>query len=506
MSTLLNEQVQYVSNAGIPMVGGKVYIGDVGADPVLNPQTIYSDQKLTTTLANPQTIDATGRPTNKIWVDGKYSMQVNDINGVQVFQDLDRGTDTLDVDITALSNVAGNNTITATTVDVITSYVDKSIYIFTAVQANTSATTLNIDGVGAKAVVKNNDLPLADGDIKEDDNVFVSYNSTNNNFSILNQRTKVVDDALPVLGGFLDTDGNMIKWSKATIASAPALTLPVTGNVFEVSGTTDISSILGIGVDGTTAILIFQDVLTLTNSSTFKVQGGADYTTVAGDMAIVTQTNSVPTWTLAIIKFNGLPLIPWGIDTQDFASSGTWTKPSDVTSASRTFVWGWGGGGGGTSLVNAGGGGGGYIEQWFLTSDLGAIEAVSIGAGGAAGATTAIAGGITSFGAHMDAEGGNGASYVGGKGGGWKGGAGGNAAGGTTSSSIWGGGGGGDATFDGANAHNAGGGGGGSGGTGGSSIMGGDGGGGGVSGTGPGGGGGSSSAGGDGSLHTITFL
>lgn len=192
MSAVFNEDTQYVDNAGIPYVGGKVYIGDVDADPVANPKDIFSDRELTVALANPQTLDATGRATTKIWTDGKYSLQVNDIDAVQVFQDLDRGEDTASISMTGLTNVAGGNTITAVATPVLTSYVDQSLYIFKAVQTNTGPTTLNIDGVGAKAVVQNNDIALGSGRIKADDNVTVQYNSTNDNFAIVSQKTNLV--------------------------------------------------------------------------------------------------------------------------------------------------------------------------------------------------------------------------------------------------------------------------------------------------------------------------
>ncbi len=48
MTAVLDEHTQFMDSGGRPFSGGFVYIGDVGADPVLNPQTVYSDRELTT--------------------------------------------------------------------------------------------------------------------------------------------------------------------------------------------------------------------------------------------------------------------------------------------------------------------------------------------------------------------------------------------------------------------------------------------------------------------------
>jgi hypothetical protein len=72
----------------------------------------------------------------------------------------------------------------------------------------------------------------------------------------------------------------------------------------------------------------------------------------------------------------------------EFLTSGTWTKPSGVT---WVFVEAVGGGGGGRNFTGSsnlsGGGGGAYNEGLFLASTVGATETVTIGAGGAGGAS-----------------------------------------------------------------------------------------------------------------------
>lgn len=101
-----------------------------------------------------------------------------------------------------------------------------------------------------------------------------------------------------------------------------------------------------------------------------------------------------------------------GASVQTFTSSGTWTKPSTGTVALVTCIGGGGGGGrnDGTSWVY--GGFGGYLKtKWIRLSDLPSSVTVTIGAGGAASATTASAGsqgGNTSFGTFLVSLGGNG--------------------------------------------------------------------------------------------------
>lgn len=132
MAAILNEQTQYVDASGRPLAGGSVYIGDVSADPVANPKSIFSDRAMTAALANPQTLDANGRATNKMWTDGKYSLQVRDINGAQVFQDLDRGESAVTIDIL--------NDIT----DVITTPANNDTLILTRDEAQSKITFANL--------------------------------------------------------------------------------------------------------------------------------------------------------------------------------------------------------------------------------------------------------------------------------------------------------------------------------------------------------------------------
>ncbi len=114
--------------------------------------------------------------------------------------------------------------------------------------------------------------------------------------------------------------------------------------------------------------------------------------------------------------FSTQPIGIQSVNYQVFTSSGTWTKPSNLTGNELVTVQLWGAGGGGGGVANAqtpgagGGGGGGYTEAKFRASDLGATVSVTIGTGGSGGvgAANGSNGGNTTFGSLLTAYGGGG--------------------------------------------------------------------------------------------------
>jgi len=193
MPARIDERTQFVDASGAPIVNGSIYIGLQNADPVANPITIYSDRALTIPLANPQLTDANGRSVNKIWIPGDYSIQINDSLGVQQEQDLDAGVTVENTGVTPLSNTAGTDTITAEGTPTIIAYVDGQIYTFQAANLNTGAVTLNIDGVGAKAITKNLVTALVAGDIQANSEIAVIWNANQDIFEWINQNTVTLE-------------------------------------------------------------------------------------------------------------------------------------------------------------------------------------------------------------------------------------------------------------------------------------------------------------------------
>lgn len=115
-----------------------------------------------------------------------------------------------------------------------------------------------------------------------------------------------------------------------------------------------------------------------------------------------------------------------GVVVDNYTASGTWRKRAGAVRVEADYIGGGGGGGGGAQVASGsqcsggGGGAGGFRKILkFLASDLGATEAVVIGAGGTAGvgATTVATaggggglGGNTTFGSYGPAYGSGGGS------------------------------------------------------------------------------------------------
>lgn len=196
MPARIDERTQFVDAAGTPIVNGNIYIGVQNSDPVANPITIYSDRALSVPIANPQLTDSDGRAVNKIWIPGDYSIRVDNSLGVQQLLDLDSGIAIEATGVTPLSNTAGTNTITAEGTPTVLSYADGQIYTFQAINNNTGAVTLNIDGVGAKAITKNLVTPLVANDIQTNSEVVVIYNGNQDIFEWINQNTVTLEAAL----------------------------------------------------------------------------------------------------------------------------------------------------------------------------------------------------------------------------------------------------------------------------------------------------------------------
>lgn len=110
------------------------------------------------------------------WPEGMAAAAVND-TARQMMSDLVREFQVNAVKV--LASVAGTNTITGTMSPDLTSYSTGMMVIFTPANNNTGATTINIDSLGAKSIVKGDGTALESGDLQASTIHFLIYDGTN---------------------------------------------------------------------------------------------------------------------------------------------------------------------------------------------------------------------------------------------------------------------------------------------------------------------------------------
>jgi hypothetical protein len=279
MPVIVNERTQYVDEGGKPLVNGKVFIGVVTQDPVINPEPIFADRALTIPLPNPQLLNSRGQSVNKIYVTGRYSFKLENSSGSQIEQDLDRGEIVgAGGIITVLSSIAGINDLTANSNPPIVSYIDKAQFSLTLVQTPTGAMTLNIEGLGAVSI-KNAGTEIQPGQLRANEVITLAFNSIGPVFEL----TSGV--ALGPLAQILNTNGFSINESQGlpVASSAQPNIWAQDGNTIHITGTDQIDDFTDAPRIGAKVSLIFDGVLTLTNGSGITLPGAADILTRAGD-------------------------------------------------------------------------------------------------------------------------------------------------------------------------------------------------------------------------------
>lgn len=203
----------------------------------------------------------------------------------------------------------------------ITAYTTGQIFSFKAVNANTTTTpTLNVNGLGAKTLVKQGALALAVGDIAAAAIVVAEYDGTS--FQILSvlSTTKVSQN------GGETYAADSVGTDAYAITLVPAIAAYVTGMVFRFKAGTANTGASTLAVNGLTATAIKKYVSSgITDTATGDI--------VANQICEVVYDSAVSAFVLVSLTA--------GVPAGGF-SSGTTTKDASDASAAQTIAHGLG--------------------------------------------------------------------------------------------------------------------------------------------------------------------
>jgi len=149
-------------------------------------QPVVAGTVISSTTFNALTNDLAAGLTNTITKDGQSTPLANIPMGGFRITDLAAGVSASDaVRLSQLQGntlnfmtVSGTNVLTGSLVPPLLAYVTGAMFSFVVANTNTSTVTLNIDGLGAKAVMRNGTETLQAGDLTAGNIVVVIYDGT----------------------------------------------------------------------------------------------------------------------------------------------------------------------------------------------------------------------------------------------------------------------------------------------------------------------------------------
>lgn len=274
---------QFFDDNGDPLAGGLLYVYAAGTT---TPATTYTTQSGLVNNTNPIVLDAAGRTPYEICVNGGvlYKFTLRDSASVLI------GTyDNIPAidDPTVFNNlisVTGTDTLTGTSVPPITGYTAGATYSFVAINSNTGATTISIDGLGAKEILYDSSTSLSAGAIVAGKISYIEYDGTR--FQLINGITasQIPDGSITVAKLAADTRSDV---ASATTISLTALS-PATRNIRITGNTGPIGAFtVAAGYD---YFVTFSGTPTITNSASIVTQTGADIVVADGDTCILRST------------------------------------------------------------------------------------------------------------------------------------------------------------------------------------------------------------------------
>ena len=244
----------------------------VAGNPVVSGTVISS-----TVHNNTMTDIATQGLTNCIVKDGQTAatgnlpMGTNRHTGVgaaAALTDYAQAKQVIDGDLTELTSVSGNNTILATGPLSVAAYVEGMSFTFKAAAANTTAVTININSIGARAITKSGTTALVANDILSGQVIPITFDGTR----------------FQVTGGggtsVVTTRGDVIRGSSGGVEER--LALGASGQALVSDGTDLVYGSAGGPSKGANAVIrtnsanIQEDITLSDHSTTFTADASAN--------------------------------------------------------------------------------------------------------------------------------------------------------------------------------------------------------------------------------------
>ena len=160
--------------------GSGVFTINTGGQPVITGTTISSTvfnnltADLATGLTTALTKDGQSTPTANI---GMGAFKITNLAAGTVASDAAR-LDQVQGGAATFITVTGTDTLTGTVVPALSAYATGNQFSFLVANTNTAAVTINVDGIGAKAITRTGTTPLVAGDMVAGQAVEIIYDGT----------------------------------------------------------------------------------------------------------------------------------------------------------------------------------------------------------------------------------------------------------------------------------------------------------------------------------------
>ena len=279
-------------------------------------QPVVANTVISATVFNALTADLASGLTNCITKDGQSTPTANIPMGSNKITSLAVGTLANDaatlgqVQSTAaklIGSISGVDTVLGIMSPTLTAYAAGQLFYYIAAGANTGAVTLNIDGLGAKAVTRDGATALAAGDINSGEIVVVIYDGTR--FQMINAANSFGNTTI---NGTLTVTGNTGLQANVSITSTLSVggTFAVTGaatlgSTLAVTGKADLPTVSTASINAAVAVVTTGTVtnLTSTSASIASVNAGVALLTTATVTDLTASSASIASANIGNLQF-----------------------------------------------------------------------------------------------------------------------------------------------------------------------------------------------------------